>query len=101
MWKETERRKWQWKAHELFADTRCSQVVLNFLTMTEVGNSVLAVAGEKDADTRIKGSELELQRERKNAQEAQAPGARDNRDHGGEQPLFLPTPSFMVMAGED
>ena len=51
VWKETEKRKWRWKAHKLFADARCSQAVLDFLASTEVGKTVPAAAVEENADT--------------------------------------------------
>ena len=100
VWKETEKRKWQWKAHKLFADARCSQAVLDFLASTEVGKTVPAAAVEENADTRSEALQLELWREREDEEEAEALGARDDRDPGEEWLLFLPTPPFMAPARE-
>ena len=56
VWKETAKERRWWKAHELFADRRCSQAVLNFLSSTEVGKTVPAV----EEDDRSEASEWEL-----------------------------------------
>jgi len=37
VWKDIGRGRGQWKTHELFADLRCSQAVLKFLSTTDVG----------------------------------------------------------------
>ena len=44
--------------------------------------------------------QLELRREREDEEEAEALGARDDRDPGEEWLLFLPTPPFMAPARE-
>jgi len=73
------------------ADERCSQAVLDFLTTTEVGKIV--PAAEEDEDTGSEASEWELRErmepEEERREEVEALGA-------GEEPLFLPTPPFIV-----
>jgi len=89
VWKETGKRRRWWKAHELFADRRCSQAVLNFLASTEVGKTVPAA----DEDARSEASEWELreraEREEERRAEAETLGRGMERE---EHPLFLPTP---------
>jgi len=87
----TGRWKDRWKIRDLLADERCSRAVLDFLSSTDVGRRVPA----EEENTVSEVSEAEL-REWMEEQEAGAegPGA------GGELPLFLPTPDFMVSAGE-
>ena len=93
VWKETGKGRRWWKAHELFADQRCSRVVLDFLASTEVGKTVPAV----EEDTRSEVSEWEIQeragREEERRTEAEALGMEVE-----EPPLFLPTPTFMASA---
>jgi ribonuclease HI len=102
VWKKTGRGRERWKVHELFAESECSQSILDFLSSTDVGKIVPAV--EVD-DTGSEVSEWEL-RERKEREEemeveAVALGAEDEGDIGEEYRLFLPTPPFMVLAGEE
>ena len=89
MWKETGKGRRWWKAHELFADRRCSQAALNFLASTEVGKTVPAA----DEDARSEASEWELreraEREEERRAEAETLGRGMERE---EHPLFLPTP---------
>jgi hypothetical protein len=82
---------------DLPADKRCSRAVLDFLSTTDVGRLVPAPVEE---DTQSEASEWELQerseREEERRQEAEELGA-----GGEEQPLFLPTPSFMASVEEE
>ena len=96
VYKETGRGKRQWKAHELFADQRCSQAILDFLTATDMGRIVPPVEEEADAGSEASEWELRerLERDDERRLEAEALGA-------GEEPLFLPTPPFMASAGEE
>jgi len=91
---ETGRWKSRWRIRDLFADKRCSQAVLDFLTSTDVGKVVPAV--EEDAGSEASEWELRerMEREEERRTEAEALGA-------GEEPLFLPTPPFMASAGEE
>ena len=97
VWKETGKGRRRWKAHQLFADRRCSQAVLNFLASTEVGKTVLAA----EEDARSEASEWELreraERGEERRAEAEALGAEEEEEH----PLFLPTPPFMAAVGEE
>jgi len=94
--KEMGRRKGRWKIQDLLADQRCSQTVLDYLTSTDVGRTVPAVEEEADAGSEVSEWELRerLEREDERRVEVEALG-------GGEELLFLPTPSFMASAGED
>ena len=58
VYKETGRGKRRWRAHELFAEQRCSQALLDFLTATEMGRIVSPAGGEADAGS--EASEWEL-----------------------------------------
>jgi ribonuclease HI len=91
VWKETGGGRFRWKAHELFAEPRASQAVLNFLSSTDVGKTVLAVEEEADAGSEVSEWELRKRQEREDERgaEAEALGV-------GEEPLFLPTPPFMA-----
>ena len=51
VWKDAGRGRWQWKAHELFAEQSCSQTVLDFLSVTEVGKTVPAQEREADLES--------------------------------------------------
>ena len=92
MWKETGKGRRWWKAHELFADQRCSRLVLDFLPSTEVGKTVLAMEAENDAGSVALEWELREGREREEERRAAEAGA------GEEHRLFLPTPPFMATA---
>jgi len=96
VYKETGRGKRRWRAHELFAEQRCSQALLDFLTTTDVGRIVLPAGEEADAGSEVLEWELQECREREEERrvEAEELGA-------GEEPLFLPTPPFMASAGEE
>ena len=92
--KETGRQNDRWKIRDLLADGRCSQVVLDFLTATDVGRRVPA---EEDAGSEASEWELRERREREEERSAEA----EELGAGKELPLFLPTPSFMASAGEE
>jgi len=62
VYKETGRGRWQWKAHELFAESTCSQSVLDFLSATDVGKTVPTV--EEDARSELSEWELRERAER-------------------------------------
>ena len=96
VYKETGRGKRWWRAHELFAEQRCSQALLDFLTATDVGRIVPPAGGEADAGSEVSEWELWERREREEERrvETEALGA-------GEEPLFLPIPLFMALAGEE
>jgi len=96
--KETGRWKSWWKIQDLLADERCSQAVLDFLNATDVGRRVLAEESEGSGASEW---ELRERREREEEREAETLGAADEMGALEEQPLFLPTPSFMASAGED
>jgi len=86
---------------DLLADERCSQAVLDFLSTTDVGR---LVPPEEEGDTGSEGSEWELRERREREEErravAEVLGAGEELG-GGDQPLFLPTPSFMASAEEE
>jgi hypothetical protein len=65
VWKETGGGRSRWKVHELFADPRCSQAVLNFLATTDVGRMVPreGVGGEEDGGSEVSEGELREQAE--------------------------------------
>jgi len=102
VYKETGRGRWRWKAHELFAESECSQTVLNFLFLTDVGKTVPAVEVD-DAGSEASQWELRERREREEEREAEAEalGAENEGDIRDEHRLFLPTPPFMASAGEE
>ena len=103
VYKETGRGRWRWKAHELLADQRCSQAVLDFLSSTDVGKTVPPAAEEDDAGSEASEWELRERREREEEREEEAAvlGAGDEGDARSEHRLFLPTPPFMASAGEE
>ena len=87
---DTGRWKNRWKIRDLLAYERCSRVVLDFLSSTDVGRRV--PAEEEDALSAV--SELEewewLEEQRAGTEEP---------DVGGEPLLFLHTPDFMASVG--
>ena len=93
MKKEIGKGKDRWKVRDLLADGRCSQTVLDILLTMDVGRRVPGV--EKDNAVSAV-SELEV----RGWLEEQGAGA-EEQDAGGELPLFLPTPDFMAVAGEE
>ena len=60
VWKETGRKS-RWKIRDLLVDTRCSQVVLDFLSATDVGRRVPA---EGDTESEASGWEVRERRDR-------------------------------------
>jgi len=82
---------------DLPADTRCSQPVLDFLSATDVGRLVPALA-EKDAQSEVPewGFRERREREEGGSVETEEPGA-----EGEGQPLFLPMSPFMASAEEE
>jgi hypothetical protein len=102
VYKETGRGRWRWKAHELFAESECSQAVLDFLSSTDVGKTVPATVVD-DAGSEASEWELRERREREEEREAEAEvlGAEDEGDARDGLRLCLPTPQFMVSAGEE
>jgi len=72
----------------------CSQPILDFLSTTDVGELVSALAEE---DAQREESVWEL-RERREQEEERRTEAKELDGGGEEQPLFLPTPVFMASA---
>jgi len=103
VWKETGRGKRWWKAHELFADRRCGQAVLDFLSSTDVGKVVPTAEVEDNAESDASEGELRERGEREEEREAEVGelGAEDDRDAGEEHWLFLPTLPFTASAEEE
>jgi hypothetical protein len=95
---ETGRGQDRIKIRDLLADTRCSRAVLDFLSNTDVGRRAPNPATEEDAQS--EASEWELQ-ERREREEERRVEAEELGAGGEEQPLFLPTPSFMASAEEE
>jgi len=95
VWEETGRGRFWWKAHELFAEPRCSEAVLRFLMATDVGKIVLPAEEREDMEgSEVSECELQERQEQEDKRRAEAEvGA------WGE-PLFLPIPPFMALAGE-
>jgi hypothetical protein len=99
---ESGRGKSRCKIRDLLADGRSNQAVLDFLATMDVGRLVPA---EEDAGS--DGSEWE-RRERRERRERKERREREEERRaeaeelgaGGEQPLFLPTGSFMASAEE-
>jgi len=91
LWAEVKREtgKWKdrWKIRDLLADERCSWVVLDFLSTTDVGRRV--PTEEEDSVSAV--SELEVWE----WPEELGAGA---EEMGGEE--LPPTPDFMASAGE-
>ena len=95
MWKETGRGKRQCAVWDLLADDRCSRVVLDFLSTTDVGRRV-PVTAEEDAESEVSEWELREWREREGEREAEV----QRLGAEVEEPLFLPTPAFMASGKE-
>jgi len=103
VWKETGRGKRWWKAHELFADRRCGQAVLDFLSSTDVGKIVPTADVEDNAGSEASEGELRERGEREEEREAEvgALGTGNDGEARKEHQLFLPTPPFMASAEEE
>jgi hypothetical protein len=102
VWKETGRGKRWWKAHELFADRRCGQAMLDFLSSTDVGKIVPTAEVEDNAGSEASEWELRARGEREEEREAEvgALGAGDDGEAREGHRLFLPTPPFTAPAEE-
>jgi len=96
VWKETGRGKRRFAVRDLLADDRCSRVVLDFLSTTDVGRQV-PVAAEEDAESEVSEWELWERREREGEREAEV----QRLGAEVEEPLFLPTPAFMASGKEE
>jgi len=97
--KETGRWKSRWKVRDLLADERCSRAVLDFLSTTDLGRLVPA---EEDVGSEASEWELRECREREEERRAEAEEVGAAGELGaGEEPLLLPTPSFMASAGDE
>jgi hypothetical protein len=90
------RGKDRFKIHGLFADERCSQAVLDFLTSTDVGRRIPDMAED---DARSEASEWEL-REREERGEERRPEAGELGAEVEGRLQFFPTLSFMASAEE-
>jgi hypothetical protein len=101
--KETGRGKRWWKAHELFADRRCGQAVLDFLSSTDVGKIVPTAEVEDNVESEVSEGERGEKGEREEEREAEVGelGAGDDRDAGEERWLLLPTPPLTASAEEE
>jgi len=78
---------------DLLPDVRCRQVVQDFLSTAEVGRLVPA---EENAGGEASEWERRERRERGEVRQQKA----EELGAGGEEPLFLPTPSVVASAGE-
>ena len=78
-------------------DLLCSQAVLDFLSTTDVER---LVPPEEDAGSEVSEWERRERGEREDERRAERLGAAEEPGVE-EQPLFLPTPSFVASAGED
>jgi len=96
VYKETGRGRWRWKAHELFAESGCSQLLLDFLSSTDVGKTVPA-AEVDDAASEASEWKLREAEEREAERRAEELGAEDEGGIKEEHRLFYPTPSFMAL----
>jgi len=92
------RGRWRWKAHELFAESECSQSLLDFLSSTDVGKTVPATEVD-DAVSEASEWELREAAEWESEQRAEELGAKDEGGTEKELQLFLPTPPFMASVG--
>jgi len=84
------------KIRGLFADERCSQAVLDFISTTDVGRLAPEPAKE---DAQSKASEWNL-RERKEGEKERRWEAEELDAGAEERLLFSPAPSFMASAEE-
>ena len=90
-------KRW-WKAHELFADRRCGQSVLDFLSSTDVSKIVPTADVEDNAGGGASEGELREKGEREEEREPEvvALGTGNDGQAREEHRLFLLTPPFMV-----
>jgi hypothetical protein len=80
---------------DLLADKRCSRAVPDFLSTTDVGRRVPPPAEDAQSEASEWGLRERREREEERKVEAEELGAEV------EEPLFLPTPAFMVSAEEE
>jgi len=73
--KETGRWKNRRRIRDLFADRRCSQAVLDFLPMTDVGRMVPAVEEEANTESELSEGELRERQEREEERRGGGGGA--------------------------
>jgi hypothetical protein len=78
------------------ADTRGSQLVLDFVSTTDVGRRVPPPV-ENNIESEVSDWELRKRREQEEVRRAEA----DELGAEVEEPLFLPTPAFMASAEEE
>jgi len=90
--KETGRWKSRFTIRDLLADVRCSQMVLDFFSTTDVARLVPA---ENDAGS--EAPEWELRERRKWGEEQRMEV--EELGAGGKGPLILPMPSYMASTG--
>ena len=76
---------------DLLADERCGQMVLDFLSSTDMGRLVPPLE-ESDATSEVSERELRERRERKEERDAEAEELGTEGEAGEELLLFLPTP---------
>jgi len=91
--KETGKWKSRWKIKDLFADRRCSQAVLDFLSSTDMRGMVPAVEEADDAGSGV--SEWELQEHQKREEERRVEAAvlatsRHARTANGKRTVNIP-----------
>jgi len=94
--KETGRWKSRWRIRDLFADRRCSQAILDFLTSTDVGRIAPAVGEKADTGSEVSEWELRERREREVERGVEALGA-----EAGRNPRCSFQPPFRASAGEE
>jgi len=90
--KETGKGRERWKVHELFTEWTCSQALLDFLSLTDIGKIVPVEEGN-DVESEV--SEWEL-RKRAEQEEERRVEAETLGMEVEEPPLFLSTPPFMA-----
>jgi len=95
--KEVGRERSRFTICDFLADDRCSQVVLDILSTTDVGRLLPA---EEDAGSEVLEREHREHREHREQEEERRAEA-EELGAGEELPLFLPTPSFMASAEDD
>jgi hypothetical protein len=91
--KETGRWKSRWKVRGLLADERCSRAVLDFLSTTDVAPAL----AENDVQSEASEWELRERREREEERRAEA----EELGAEVEEPLFVPTPTYMASTEEE
>jgi len=92
VWKETGKGREWWKVHELFTERTCSQALLDFLSLTDIGKIVPVEEGD---DAESEASEWKLW-ERAEQEEERRVEVETLGMEVEEPPLFLPTPPFMA-----